>query len=95
MHITGFLQVGNEKISGHIERFTTWNLPLFDSLATYDDNSSDGTSEIIQPLSTVYIKSDFTRFKNEQFMRSELLDLAKKRIPSKDLLVGMKSNHNF
>ena len=92
MHITGFLQVGNEKQSGHLERFTKWNLSLFDSLATFDDNSNDGTSQIIEALSNVYIKSSFTRFKNEQFMRHELLSEAKKQVPWTDWFLWLDSD---
>ena len=75
-----------------MERFTKWNLSLFDSLATFDDNSNDGTSQIIEPLSNVYIKSRFTRFKNEQFMRHELLNEAKKQIPSTDWFLWLDSD---
>lgn len=75
-----------------MERFTKWNLSLFDSLATFDDNSNDGTSQVIEPLSNVYIKSRFTRFKNEQFMRHELLNEAKKQIPSTDWFLWLDSD---
>ena len=43
MRIFGFLQVRNESMSGHLERFLEVNGPLFDKLFAIDDASSDDT----------------------------------------------------
>ena len=71
VHITGFLQIGNEVETGHLERFLKWNQVLFDSLVVYDDASKDGTKERIAKHADVLISGEFPQFKNEQFMRKK------------------------
>jgi hypothetical protein len=92
VHITGFLQVGNELKTGHLERFLEWNQVLFDSLVVYDDASSDGTREIIARHSDLLITGQFSQFKNEQFMRMQLLDEAKRHIPETEFFLWLDAD---
>ncbi len=92
MHITGFLQIGNELKTGHLERFLEWNRVLFDSLVVYDDASKDGTKERIAQHADILISGEFPQFKSEQLMRKKLLEEAKRQIPETDFFLWLDAD---
>jgi hypothetical protein len=69
MVLTGFLQLGEELSTGHLDRFIEWNLPLFDHLVVYADAPRDGSLERIRPHADLIISSPFKAFRSEIFNR--------------------------
>lgn len=80
--IACFLQVFNEIKTGHLERFVSWNKPLYDVLCVYDDASDDGSTEFLSERADLLIKGSVNQFKNEQQNKSLLLEAAKDTFPS-------------
>ncbi len=80
--IACFLQVFNEIKTGHLQRFISWNEPLYDVLCVYDDASNDGTTEFLQDKADLLLSGTINQFKTEQLNRSLLLEAARKAFPS-------------
>ncbi len=74
MKIFGFLQVRNESISGHLERFLELNGPLFDQLFAIDDASSDDTVTRLKEFGAFVIENEESNFKNESLNKAVLLE---------------------
>ena len=90
--IIGFLQVKNEKSSGHIQRFIDVNLPLLDYLVVYDDASTDGTCEYLEQYADVLVKGQFSMFRSELGNKQILLDAASHIVSETDFFLWLDAD---
>lgn len=73
----GFLQVGNEESTGHVDRFIRVNMPLLDSLAVYFDGADDETKARLKALADVVVDGKWSFFRDERTNKQRLLDAIK------------------
>lgn len=92
MMITALLQIYNEKVSGHLERFLKWNNPLYDKLVVLDDRSTDNTVEFIEPHASLLIKNTMNSFRSELRNKGLLLDSAKEAFPDTDWFLWLDAD---
>ncbi len=90
--IIGFLQVKNEMLSGHIQRFIEVNLPLFDHLVVYDDASTDGTCEFLERYANVLVKGTYSMFQSELRNKQILLDAASHLVGDTDFYLWLDAD---
>lgn len=92
MKITGFLQVRNELITGHLARFLEFNSDLFDYLVAFDDASTDGTTNFLKDRTDLLLTSDFCSFTSELANKQTLLVEAKDRFPDTDWFLWLDAD---
>ena len=92
MKITGFLQVRNELITGHLERFLGFNSELFDYLVAFDDASTDKTAEFLKDHVDLLLTSEFCSFTSELANKQKLLSEAKKQLPDTDWFLWLDAD---
>jgi glycosyltransferase involved in cell wall biosynthesis len=92
MKITGFLQVRNELITGHLERFLEFNSELFDYLVAFDDASTDGTADFLKDHVDLLLTSEFCSFTSELANKQKLLSEAKERFPDTDWFLWLDAD---
>jgi hypothetical protein len=85
--LTLLLVCRNEEKLEYFAEFLSQNLLLFDNLLAYDDDSSDLTVDKLQNNGFQVIKGDYSKFKNELFIRHNLVQEAKLRFPLTDWFV--------
>lgn len=90
--IIGFLQVKNEMLSGHIQRFIEVNLPLFDHLVVYDDASTDGTCEFLERYANVLVKGTYSMFQSELRNKQILLDASSHLVGDTDFYLWLDAD---
>jgi hypothetical protein len=92
MKITGFLQVRNELITGHLDRFLKFNSELFDYLVAFDDASTDDTAKFLKDNVDLLITSEFCSFTSELANKQKLLSEAKKHFPDTDWFLWLDAD---
>lgn len=92
MDLIGFLQIRNELASGHLDRFLSINVPLFDKLYVYDDASDDGTRELIEKYATKVIRGSSRQFGSELKNKKKLLDLVKEECQPGDAIIRLDAD---
>jgi GT2 family glycosyltransferase len=92
MIITGFLQVKDELITGHLQRFFDWNGGLFDHIVALDDSSSDGSTDFLRTKVDLLIENEFCGFKSELSNKKILLQRAKELFPDTDWFLWLDAD---
>ena len=92
MVITGILQVRNEESSGHLARFLEWNLPIYDHLIAFDDDSTDQTVSLLLSHGIEVIKGGFHAFRSELHIKQELLSTALSMYPNTDWFLWLDAD---
>ena len=92
MIITGFLQVKDELITGHLQRFFDWNEGLFDHIVALDDSSSDGSTDFLRSKVDLLIENEFCSFKSELSNKKNLLQRAKELFPDTDWFLWLDAD---
>ena len=59
MIITCLLQNENDKKSGHLDRFLELNSEIMDNLVVFDNNSSDGSQNLLSKFGAKILQEDF------------------------------------
>ena len=90
--ITLLLQTYNELSSGHLERFISWNHELFDNSVALDDQSNDGTRELLTQEFDLVLDTKCRSFKSELFNKQYLLDQAKLNFPKTDWFIWLDAD---
>lgn len=74
LKIIGFLQVRNEMLTGHLQRFLDRNAELLDHLVAIDDSSEDETVATLIAFGATVITNAHSNFRNELENKSRLLE---------------------
>lgn len=88
----GFLQVGNEYSTGHVERFLRVNMPLLDSLAVYFDGADTETIERLRLVATVVVGDEWSFFSDERSNKQRLLNAISRKGLSPDWLLRLDAD---
>jgi len=90
--ITLIIQAKNEVNTGHLKRFVDYNLEITDNRVALDDDSEDGTREILNLHFGHVIENQISLFASEILNKQKLLVTAREKFPDTDWFLWLDAD---